>query len=126
MHCCLFINNILGIFAVFLSDNKAMGFWIRVKNEIRQARTTQEWVATKVGVRPDTFSRWIQRNTMPNADQVVAIAHVLGVTVEYLVTGKDATLPAPHLRGLFHSIEALSESDIAEISAIVNLKLSRH
>ena len=64
-----------------------MSFWVRVKTLISKNNTTQEWVAGQVPVRPDTFSRWVQRKTMPNADQAVAIASALNTTVEYLVTG---------------------------------------
>ncbi len=34
-----------------------------------------------------TFNGWVTRKIMPNADQAVAIAEALDITVEYLVTG---------------------------------------
>jgi transcriptional regulator with XRE-family HTH domain len=82
-----------------------MGFWDRVKSEIKSQNTTQEWVATKAGQKLRTFQGWISREIMPNADQAQAIASALGVTVEYLVTGTDST--DPWMREHFHLIEDL-------------------
>jgi transcriptional regulator with XRE-family HTH domain len=70
-----------------------MTFWERVEAEIGKAKTTQEWVAGKVGTRPDSFSRWKKKGILPDASEAVAIAHALGATVEYLVTGSDASDP---------------------------------
>ena len=42
-------------------------FWVRVKTLIKNQNTTMEWVASQVGVRPDSFRRWSQRKTIPNA-----------------------------------------------------------
>lgn len=70
-----------------------MEFWKRVKEQISTQNTTQEWVAAKCGIASDKFRRWATRPIMPNADEAVAIARALGVSVEYLVTGSDASDP---------------------------------
>ncbi len=64
-----------------------MDFWTRLKTLIKKENTTQEWVASKINVSYRTFNGWISRKIIPNADQAVSIAKVLGTTVEYLVTG---------------------------------------
>ena len=66
-----------------------MEFWQRAKRLIQSQNTTQEWVANHCGIEPDKFRRWVSRPIMPNADQATMIANALGVTVEYLVTGKE-------------------------------------
>ena len=65
-----------------------MDFWERLKQEIKRNDTTQEWLAKKIDVPFGTLRKWLSRQTMPNADQAVAMAEALGTTVEYLVTGE--------------------------------------
>ena len=64
-------------------------FWVRVKTLIKNQNTTMEWVASQVGVRPDSFRRWSQRKTIPNALFAVKIARALDASVEYLATGRE-------------------------------------
>ena len=70
-----------------------MSFWDRLKQEIKEKNTTQAWLAATTGVSFGTLRKWLTNKTMPNADQAVAIARALGVTVEYLVTGTDSSDP---------------------------------
>lgn len=65
-----------------------MKFWERVSIRIREQNTSQQWVASKIGVRPDSFSRWINRDVLPDAERATLIAKALGTTVEYLVSGE--------------------------------------
>jgi len=51
-----------------------MGFWERVKELIISQNTTQEWVSKMIGKRPDTFSRWITRDTVPSAKEAYFIS----------------------------------------------------
>ncbi|QEK06232.1 helix-turn-helix domain-containing protein [Treponema phagedenis] len=66
-----------------------LDFWIRVKDLIKEQNTTQDKIATQINERADNFSRWIQKDRLPNAEQSYKIADALGVSVEYLVTGKE-------------------------------------
>jgi transcriptional regulator with XRE-family HTH domain len=70
-----------------------MDFWGRVKEEIKRQNTTQEWVSGKAGIILGTMHGWISKGRLPDVQDAQAIAHVLGVTVEYLVTGADSTDP---------------------------------
>lgn len=64
-----------------------MNFWNNVKSKIREANTTQEWVASHCDIDFGTFRGWIARHRLPRADAAVKIAAALGTTVEYLITG---------------------------------------
>jgi DNA-binding XRE family transcriptional regulator len=64
-----------------------MQFWQRVRTAIKNNNTTQEWVSSKIPVSLNTFKGWIAKEIMPNADQALAIAKVLNLTVEELVDG---------------------------------------
>jgi len=65
----------------------SMDFWTRFKAAVRDQRTTQEWVAGKAGISFFTLRGWIAKGRLPDAVEAVAIARVLGTTVEYLVEG---------------------------------------
>jgi transcriptional regulator with XRE-family HTH domain len=64
-----------------------MDFWMRLKNEIKAQNTTQEWVASKIGVPLSTFRKWMTRKTYPDMREGVAIAKLLETSAEYLATG---------------------------------------
>jgi transcriptional regulator with XRE-family HTH domain len=51
----------------------------------------QKELAAKTGLSLKTIENYVKKDSsIPSADKAVLIAQALGVTVEYLVTGKDA------------------------------------
>ena len=60
---------------------------MRLKNEIRAKNTTQEWIASKIGVPFGTLRKWMTRKTYPDIREGVEIAKLLETSAEYLVTG---------------------------------------
>jgi transcriptional regulator with XRE-family HTH domain len=64
-------------------------FWDMVASEIKKQKTSFEWLYRKTKVAKGTFSSWKTRNALPRADIAYKIAEALGVTVEYLLTGKE-------------------------------------
>jgi hypothetical protein len=55
---------------------------------------------------------------MPPADAAVSIARILGVTVEYLVTGEETALPRD-VRSISRNLLRLGEKDRRIVSALV-------
>ena len=64
-------------------------FWKMVALEVGRQKTSFEWLYQKTKVPKGTFSSWKTRNILPRADVALRIAEALGVTVEYLLTGKE-------------------------------------
>ena len=64
-------------------------FWKMVALEVGRQKTSFEWLYQKTKVAKGTFSSWKARNILPRADVAFRIAQALGVTVEYLLTGRD-------------------------------------
>jgi transcriptional regulator with XRE-family HTH domain len=62
-----------------------LDYWDRVTKLI----TKQIWLAEKVGILHQTLSQWIKKDRLPDVVDGQKIAKALGVTVEYLVTGRD-------------------------------------
>jgi len=65
-------------------------FHQRLHDFIDQSRMTLDEISTKSGVSTKTIQNWTRNAapTMPRIDQGVMVAQALGVSAEYLVTGK--------------------------------------
>ena len=64
-------------------------FWELVALEVKKQNTSFEWLYQKTKVPKGTFSSWRTRSILPRADVAYKIAEALGVTVEYLLTGRE-------------------------------------
>ena len=70
-----------------------MSFRERLRDEINYKGLMIKEVSAKVGVSNSTFLSYVDsRAVLPNVETAVKIAQVLGVSVEYLVTGKDPNI----------------------------------
>ena len=65
----------------------------RLKQEIEFKGLLQKEVAAQAGIKKRALDMYLgSRSSMPSADAAVKLAQVLGVTVEYLVTGSDKSI----------------------------------
>ena len=61
---------------------------------LKEQSKTQTALATYIGIRVATVSAWKAQNTDPSANLLERIAEFFGVSVDYLVTGKEYA-PSP-------------------------------
>jgi len=74
-----------------------MGFRENLKSQLEYSGILVKELAALSGVKKKTIDSYLGiRSYMPSADAAVAIAQALGVSVEYLVTGKDAKQKTAH------------------------------
>ena len=66
-----------------------MAFWDNVVVELEFLGMTNKALAEKVGIAASNIGKGIQQNSSPSADTAFKIAKVLGVSMEYLVTGSN-------------------------------------
>jgi transcriptional regulator with XRE-family HTH domain len=67
-----------------------MGFKENLKAELIFSGTLVKELAARSGIKKHTIDNYLNtHNSMPLADAAVKIAQVLGVSVEYLVTGQE-------------------------------------
>ena len=71
-------------------------FWGRVKYLIKTHKTSQEEIARLIGVPPGTFRNWIYHNRIPDAETACNLAVVLGVSVDFLIYGKERSITEEH------------------------------
>ena len=67
-----------------------MKFWENVDEELEYRGMTRKALATECGFSLVNIGNGIKLGSSPSADTAVKIAKVLGVTVEYLVSGSDS------------------------------------
>lgn len=66
----------------------------RIFNLLKEKGITQSALADKIGVRQATISDWKRKKTTPSAETIGLIAEILGVSTDYLITGKEYS-PSP-------------------------------
>ena len=86
-------------------------------------------LSRELNIPDSTIRSWWSRDAMPAADVALKVAQFLNVSLEYLITGKNAP-PKKEKRQeidsvFLESFSMLSESDKEEIKDIINLKLVR-
>jgi len=74
-----------------------MGFRENLKEQLSFSGMYVKELAALSGIKKQTIDSYLNvHNCMPSADAAVAIAQVLGVSVEYLVTGKEIKKKTVH------------------------------
>jgi transcriptional regulator with XRE-family HTH domain len=103
-------------------------FWKMVKGEVDRQQTSFEWLYRKTGIPKGTFSSWKTRNIIPRVAEACLIAQVLGVSVEYLLTGRDGTShPSnPSLEEIVKTIISFDQIDLDAVKVLVNAISKRY
>ena len=90
-----------------------MGFKDNLREAIDFCGLEQKELAHKANISLRSIENYLCNDgSIPSADKAVKIAQMLGVTVEYLVTGKDIPIKssAPFLTGIDNEIQQLLKS----------------
>jgi len=66
-----------------------MDFFARVKHLVKESNLSLQEFLFSVGIKQSSYYSLQQAGNLPRADEALAIAQALGVTVEYLVSGKE-------------------------------------
>ncbi len=106
-----------------------MGFRENLKDELKYQDIKVKELADKTGISKRAIDHYLaEKHTEPTAETAVKIAHELGVSVEYLVTGKNSSVPDninPDVIELIKDVNHLPSEDIAFVKEMVRrLKLS--
>ena len=92
-----------------------MSFWDNVAFELDCLGMTNKALAEQVNITASSIGKGVRLGSSPSADTAVKIAKVLGVSVEYLVTGekipKDEESEGKTIKSLLHLFSKLSIRD---------------
>ena len=104
-----------------------MGFKENLKDEITYQGLLLKEVALEAGLNQKSLNNYLRENSsIPSADIAVRIAKVLGVSVEYLVTGKKDAAPqyyvhySAEIRQLADKLSKMSARDRKLAAALIN------
>ena len=108
-----------------------MGFRENLKDELKYQDIKVKELADKTGISKRAIDHYLaEKHTEPTAETAVKIAKELGVSVEYLVTGKNASIPDninPDVIELIKDVNHLPSEDIAFVKEMVRrIKLSNN
>ena len=96
-----------------------MGFGENLKQELAYNGMLKKELSAVSGVHKRAIDTYVRtKASMPPADAAVKIAKALGVTVEYLVTGEDASIPK-EINRVTRSILSLNKRDRRLITLMV-------
>jgi len=101
-----------------------MGFRENLKAELAYKDILVKELAALSGISRRTIDNYLREDgSMPLADVAVRIAEALGVTVEYLITGREQqeqrSPPLPNPRVILKSLEALNTRDRKIVLSVI-------
>jgi transcriptional regulator with XRE-family HTH domain len=103
-------------------------FWKTVKKEVDRQNTSFEYLYRKTGIPKGTFSSWKSRDIIPRADEAYKIAGALGVSIEYLLTGRDGTggPSNPALEEIVGYMVSLDQNDLNSVDVLIRAMSKRY
>ena len=113
----------------FTTHTRIMGaymhkFYKRVHTKLIELDRKRSWLLSQTDIKPSTWSSWEKHGRMPPADRAVAIAEALGLTVEFLVTGRETPLDMRGSDPLIAQISAqlldMNEAQLRRVQSAVN------
>ena len=104
-----------------------MGFKENLKEEIAYQGLMLKEVALAAGLNQASLNNYLRANaSIPSADIAVRIAKVLGVSVEYLVTGEKSSVPpyyahySAEIRKLADKLAKMAPRDRKHVTALID------
>jgi len=103
-----------------------MAFKENLRSELSYKNMLVKELAALTDISKSTLDNYLNiRRNMPPADAAVKIAHALGVTVEYLVTGEEITATGvshgPEIKNLIQDFKQLNKDDREMVKNIIQL-----
>jgi transcriptional regulator with XRE-family HTH domain len=99
-------------------------FFKRVHIKLVELERKRSWLLTQTGIKPSTWSSWETHERIPPADRALAIADALGVSPEFLLTGRqtpfDFRRSNPLLMQICHRLMDMSSPQLRRVLTAVN------
>jgi transcriptional regulator with XRE-family HTH domain len=110
-----------------------MGFRENLKSQLQYSDMLVKELAARSGVKKKTLDSYLgTRSYTPSAEAAVSIARALGVSVEYLVTGREGGKDRPlsslpqDIQNIVRALECLNARDRQAVFALVNSLKNRY
>lgn len=100
-----------------------MSFKERLRSEIEYKGLPVKELSKEIGISNSTFLSYIDaRGVLPNVETAVKIAAALGVSVEYLVTGKEAACNSKYadIQDIIHDLTKLTSYQLEIVKKMIH------
>lgn len=102
-----------------MTENATNGMLIvdRIDNLLKEKGENRVILAEAIKINPQNISAWSARGTVPAGDICLKIADYLGVSVEWLISGKESGLSKSErqLLSMFTSLSPTHQEELLEI-----------
>ena len=98
-----------------------MNFWDNALPLMSKQGVRQADLVRLTGKAKGTVWNWVENRTVPQADDAVKIADLLGVSVKYLVTGEDDRELSAREKELLRVCSILSDEKFGAVLNVANI-----
>ena len=99
-------------------------FYKRVQIRLVEIERKRSWLLTQTSIKPSTWSSWETHGRIPPADRALAIADALGLSLEFLLVGRETTFDMrqshPLVLQIFNQLKTLDERQLRQVLTTVN------
>jgi transcriptional regulator with XRE-family HTH domain len=99
-------------------------FYKRVHLRLVEIERKRSWLLVQAGVKPSTWSSWETHGRVPPADRALAIADALGLSLEFLLSGRETAFDMrqsnPLVVQIFNQLKFLDDHQLREVLTFVN------
>ena len=106
-------------------DTNGMIIVNRIDKLLKERNENRRHLASAIQISPTTISVWSTRGTIPAADTALNIANYFGVSVEWLLTGRERDGLTEEERRLLDGWRQLDGRDREDVLGVVEMKLER-
>lgn len=113
---------------VMQDETLRKAFGVRLKALRKQKNWAQKELAAQVGIRFQQLNKYESGFNIPPAEMLVKLADVLGVTVDFLLTGnpvEDSPLASSRLFRRFKVLEALTADDQETVIKVIDAMIAK-
>jgi transcriptional regulator with XRE-family HTH domain len=96
---------------------------VRIDDRLAAQNKGRKDLIMAIGANRGVLTNWDKRETVPAADIALKIADYLGVSIRWLITGKDEQGLTLDERNLLAKYSSLDERDRYEVNALLDAKL---
>jgi hypothetical protein len=99
-------------------------FYKRIHLRLVEIDRRRSWLLAQTGIKPSTWSSWETHGRVPPADRALAIADALGLSLEFLLVGRETAFDMrqshPRVVQIFNQLKHLDDHQLGEVLTLVN------
>lgn len=99
-------------------------FFKRVYVRLIELEKKRSWLLQEADIKPSTWSSWEKNRRIPPADRALRIADTLGVSLEFLISGRESPLDLrgqdPLVFEIYSKLGSMKREQLEEVRLFVN------